>query len=237
MISTLRSVYAWALFGLILLPVFILAQAEAAVHALRGSRRDGLRRRVAKGLSLYARLSPLYDFRVEGREHLPRSGPYVLVANHESLLDPLCLFLLELPVRILASDRALRVPVVSTLFRACEHIGVDRSDPGSRKRALDTACSALEAGTPVAIFPEGQLPDTPGELATFHNGAFVAAQSCRVPIVPVVLSGTGRAWAPDTVVVTGRHEIGVRVLPPLDPGDGDAAALTQKVRTLMTRPD
>lgn len=236
MISTLRSIYAWGLFGLILVPVFILAQLEAAAHSLRGTPRDGLRRRVARGLSRYARWSPLYDFRIEGREHLPTSGPYVLVSNHESLLDPLCFFLLETPARILASDRALRVPFVATLFRSCEHIGVNRSDADSRKRALDTACLALEDGTPVAIFPEGQLPSAPGEMAEFHTGAFVAAQSCGVPVVPVVLSGTGRAWAPDTVVVEGRHAIGIRVLAPLEPGDGDPEDLARTVRSLMARP-
>ena len=236
MISTLRSAFAWALFAVILLPVVALALLEAAVLARLDASRDGLRRRVAKGLALYARWSPLYAFRVEGREHLPAAGPYVLVANHESLLDPLCFFLLGTPARVVASDRALRVPVVSKLFRACEHIGVDRSDPASRKRAVEVARSALAAGTPVAIFPEGQLARVPGELGVFHTGAFRAARDCGVPIVPVVLSGTGRAWAPDTVLVEGRHEIGIRVLPPVEPDVADAEVLAEKVRSAMATP-
>jgi len=50
-------------------------------------------------------------------------------------------------------------------------------------------------------------------MAPFRAGAFVAAQRAGVPIVPLLLEGTGTAWRPGTMVVRGRHEIRIVVLP------------------------
>lgn len=213
--SRLRSGYAWALFTLILLPLIPVAFCAAKLGTMRGSGRDGLRRLVGRWLSVYALNSPLYDFRIEGREHLPSSGGYVLVSNHESGLDVLCLFLLGSPARFLSADWVTRIPVVGPLFRWCEYIALDPTSSESRARAMREVEASIEAGTPVAIFPEGRIPDSPGELAEFRLGAFRAALATGAPVVPVVLAGTGRAWAPRTVLVEGRHRIRIRILPPV----------------------
>ena len=220
--SKVRSAYAWVLFTLILLPLVPVAGAVAALSPRTPSGRDGLRRLVARWLSVYARFSPLYDFRVEGREHLP-DGASVIVANHESGLDILCLFLLGSPARFLSAAWVRSIPVVGRLFRWSEHIAMDGARRESREAAMRMVAESLAAGTPVAIFPEGRIPE-PGEgLADFRPGAFRAAIAARVPVVPVVLSGTGRAWAKGAWVVEGRHEVHVAVLPPVLPEPGESA--------------
>jgi 1-acyl-sn-glycerol-3-phosphate acyltransferase len=214
--SRLRSGYAWALFTAILLPLVPVAFCASRVVRVRGSGGDRLRSLVARWLSAYALSSPLYSFHVEGRENLPTSGAYVLVANHESGLDVLCLFLLGSPARFLALDWVLGVPVVGRLFRWCEHIAMDATSREGRAIAMRQVHASLARGTPVAIFPEGRIPDPEEGLAEFRAGAFRAARENRVPVVPVVLSGTGKAWAPRAVVVEGRHEIYVKILPAVD---------------------
>jgi 1-acyl-sn-glycerol-3-phosphate acyltransferase len=69
-------------------------------------------------------------------------------------------------------------------------------------------------GSPIAVFPEGSYSSR--GLAEFKPGAFVAAKRAGVPIVPVLIEGTGAAWAPGTVVVHGKHRIRIAVQAPID---------------------
>lgn len=235
--SRLRSGYAWLLFTAILLPLVPVAFCAASVAHARDSSGDRVRSLVARWLSVYALNSPLYRFLVEGRDNLPSSGAYVLVANHESGLDVLCLFLLGSPVRFVALDWVTRIPVVGWLFRWCEHIAMDPTSRETRALAMQQVEASLERGTPVAIFPEGRIPDPSEGLAEFRPGAFRAALHAGVPIVPVVLSGTGQAWAPRSVVVEGSHTIRVQILPAVDTNGGSQTAeeLAARVRDEMER--
>jgi 1-acyl-sn-glycerol-3-phosphate acyltransferase len=235
--SRIRSGYAWIVFAVILLGLLPVAFFAAKIAQARGKSRNGLRRLVGRWLSVYAFHSPLYHFHIQGREHLPLEGAYVLVANHESGLDVLCLFLLGSPARFLSADWVTRIPAVGPLFHWCEYIAMDPASRESRARAMAEVARSLASGTPVAIFPEGRIPDPSEGLAEFRPGAFRAALEAGVPIVPVVLSGTGRAWAPRTVTVEGRHTIHIRVLPAIHatPGSQAPAQLAAFVRAEMER--
>ncbi len=231
--SKLRSAYAWVLLLVIILPLFPVAWLVWLLTGRLDPRRDGLRVLTARWASLYGRTSPLYRFRIEGRERLP-DGPHVLVANHESGLDILCLLLLRTRARFLAETWMFRIPLSGALFRRCRHIPLEPGDRESGRRALAGAAEALAEGTPVAIFPEGKM--TPGGPAEFRPGAFVVAQRAGVPLVPVLLEGTGQAWRPGTMVVHGRHEIRITVLEPFSADDVKSAepeALSARVRAAL----
>ena len=146
-------------------------------------------------------------------------------------------FLLGSPARFLSADWVTRIPAVGPLFHWCEYIAMDPASRESRARAMAEVARSLASGTPVAIFPEGRIPDPSEGLAEFRPGAFRAALEAGVPIVPVVLSGTGRAWAPRTVTVEGRHAIHIRVLPAIHatPGSQAPAQLAAFVRAEMER--
>ena len=137
--SVLRSVYAWALLSVIALPLFpvVFVLRPLLLHFDPSGNR--LRILIARWVSLYARLTPLYRFTVEGISNLPTSGPYILVANHESGLDVLSLLLLGVPVRFLAETWMFKIPLAGWLFRVCRHIPVKPGDRDSGRRALAAA--------------------------------------------------------------------------------------------------
>jgi len=232
--SSIRSTYAWILLSLIMLPLFPVAWIVALATGRRDPLRSRLRVFVSSWVSLYARLTPLYRFQVEDADRLPRDRPYVLVANHESGLDVLCLLYLRTPARFLAESWLFEVPLAGPLFRRCRHIPVKIGDRESGRAALAQAAGALAEGSPVAVFPEGQL--SPDRLAVFKPGAFVAAQRAGVPIVPVLLEGAGQAWRPGTMVVEGRHEIRIAVLEPIgaeEVATTSPEALSGRVQSLI----
>jgi 1-acyl-sn-glycerol-3-phosphate acyltransferase len=133
-------------------------------------------------------------FRVEGRgtELVPRQGPLLLVANHSSVLDPpLVGAVCPRRLTFLAKAELFRVPGFGALIRRLNAYPLRRegADPG----ALRTAQRALAEGRAVLIFPEGTRGEE-GVLREAKPGAALLAMHSGVPVVPVYVSGSGRAW-------------------------------------------
>jgi len=138
-------------------------------------------------VALAARL--LTDLEVVGREHIPESGPVILVPNHVSLLDPL--------IVILAAHRYTRFLALDELFgrnrtfdAATKHFG---TIPMSRVyppfSAMKTSLEHLRAGGALAIFPEGRRVAYWGE-STSKRGAAWLGVATGAPLVPIVVEGT-----------------------------------------------
>jgi 1-acyl-sn-glycerol-3-phosphate acyltransferase len=126
---------------------------------------------------------------VSGREHVPREGGVLLIANHESFLDiPLIgTSLLHRHVTFVARESLARSRFLAWFLAGCRAILVRRG--ASDRTALAAMVARLRAGGAVAIFPEGtRSPD--GRVHAFLGGAVFAAQRARVPVVPVGISGT-----------------------------------------------
>lgn len=140
----------------------------------------------------------LFRFDVRGTQNIPRSGNYVLIANHLNWLDEFALLLLfpvEPRIHFLA-DPTLLVTRKAQWFIVRQTGGfvpVDRDHHGDQAlfRHVDRA---LEIGGSVAIFPEGNYGPTEGELMPFKKGFAHFAIKAGVPVIPVALSGTKDLW-------------------------------------------
>ena len=136
----------------------------------------------------------LYRIEVRGAEHVPPSGPLVVAANHESVLDAFVLGV-AVPrlIRYLAKAELWRLPLVGTLLEVGGVIPLRRG--GSDVAAIGAAVEALEGGEAVGIFPQGLVrSDRP-----WLRGAARMALVTGAPILPVRLIDTARALAPGTV--------------------------------------
>lgn len=172
-----------------------------------------------------------FSFDVEGRENIPRprSGNYVVVANHLNWLDEfalLYLFPVEPRLHFLADPTLLVTRRLQWwLVRATGgYVPVVRERRGDRVlfRHVDRC---LEVGGAVAIFPEGNYGPKEGELMPFRKGFAHFAIKAGVPVVPVALSGTQDLWLGKRIkVVVGK---------PIATAGRDAAALTDLVFARM----
>lgn len=182
--------------------------------------------------SLYTWLNPWWPVSVAGRERLP-DGPCVLVANHLSLLDILVLFRLFTPFTWVSKAENFQVPFIGWNMRLNRYIALKRGDRASVLRMLAQCEAALRDGTPVMMFPEGTRSQD-GLLRPFKPGAFELALRTGVPVVPIVVRGTGDALPKRGFVLRGRHEISLTVLDPLAPRSGETAEeLSDRVRSLF----
>ena len=165
-------------------------------------------------VALRAALERLFGLTVEGREHLPEAGPYIVAANHHNYLDGVVLGVtLPQPVAFLVMPRVYRATPLHPLFH--HHIGsipidLDRPGPGALRRALD----ALAAGCVVGIFPEGPF-SVRGRLEPGLTGVALLALRSGVPVVPAGIRGTYEALVGRRFYVPRPHPLGVRFGPAL----------------------
>jgi 1-acyl-sn-glycerol-3-phosphate acyltransferase len=139
-------------------------------------------------------LNRAFSLSVEGAEHLPASGPFILAANHHNYLDGVVL--------AVAVPQKIAFLVMPSVYRATplhppfyRHVGsipisLDRPDPGAIKRTL----RVLENGGVVGIFPEGPF-SLEGRLVQGQLGVALIALRAGVPVVPAGLLGTYEALA------------------------------------------
>jgi len=148
---------------------------------------------------LRALLVPVFlvYFRMQriGREHLPRSGPLLLAANHRSFLDPFVIgTLVRRPVYYMAKRELFEKRWQAWILNALGAFPVDRG--AGDGDAMATAREILERGDCVVLFPEGTRV-RPGPLGKPRRGVGRLALETGVPVAPVAVIGTEdvrRGW-------------------------------------------
>src|SRR5258708_28531962 len=153
-------------------------------------------------------------FSIHGGERIPRTGTYIVIANHLGWLDALTLaivFPIEPRIHFLADPTGMmRRRLEWALIRATGGIiPVDRA----RRQATDLfeqVKRCLELAGALALFPEGDFGPREGEVLPFKKGFAHFAVNAGVPVVPVGLSGRNDVWL--------GKPIGVYIGEPIQPG-------------------
>ncbi|MFP4159492.1 MAG: lysophospholipid acyltransferase family protein [Desulfobacterales bacterium] len=165
--------------------------------------------------ALYTWIIPAWRIRIRGRENIKSGRPYVVVSNHQSLLDILVLFNLFFHFRFVSKSEIFKVPLIGWNMRLNRYIELKRGDRQSIAKMMADCKKALDRGNSVLIFPEGtRSPD--GNIRKFKAGAFILALEHQVPILPIVISGTNKALPKYSFSFHGSHDIRVRVLPEIE---------------------
>jgi 1-acyl-sn-glycerol-3-phosphate acyltransferase len=137
--------------------------------------------------------------RIANKERLPKSGPAIVVANHNSHLDTLVLMTL-FPIRLLNRLHPVAAEdyFLSNRFLAwfsvniMEIIPLKRQKCTGREDVLESCSQALKNGEILIIYPEGSR-GKPECLSDFKNGiAHLAKRHPDIPIYPIFLHGLGK---------------------------------------------
>lgn len=185
--------------------------------------------------SLYTWLNPAWRVRIDGREKIASDTAYVMVANHQSLLDILVLFRLFTHYKWVSKIENFRIPCVGWNMSLNRYIKLRRGDRDSVEQMMVACEHALVEGSSILMFPEGtRSPD--GRLKAFKHGAFTLAQRMQAPILPIIVEGTAEALPKRGFVLQGRHAIRIRVLDAIPYprfAQLPVEALTEHVRAIM----
>jgi 1-acyl-sn-glycerol-3-phosphate acyltransferase len=142
---------------------------------------------LVRGLARFA-LWLLTRTTIRGLENLPPRGPYIVVTNHLSAIDP-PLILASIPtcITVFAADTHRHELFVGELMNALGAIWVRRGEVD--RESLRSALDVLTAGGVIGMAPEGTRSRT-GGLLEGKIGAAYLANRADVPLVPVALAGT-----------------------------------------------
>lgn len=166
----------------------------------------------------------------EGSEHVPRSGPLLLAANHRSFLDPFVIgALTQRPVYYVAKRELFAKRWQAWVLGALGAFPIDRG--AGDAEAMATARAILRRGDCVVIFPEGTRVRT-GPLGAPRRGVGRLALETGAPVVPVAVLGTDavrRGWRIRPRKIRLRCGAPVRFPEVAAPSPALGAAVTERI--------
>jgi 1-acyl-sn-glycerol-3-phosphate acyltransferase len=135
----------------------------------------------------------LFSLKVEGRENVPARGGALIVANHQSYLDPVLMAVrLDRPLNYMAKSELFEGRVGGWMLRAVFN-GIPVRQGEHDFRAVRETIRRLRAGHLVNVYPEGERC-ADGEIGPMQRGVGLIAQRAGVPVVPAVIAGAFAAW-------------------------------------------
>ena len=133
-----------------------------------------------------------YRLRRVHRERVPRTGPILVISNHQSFLDPMVngVTVWDRQFTALARD-SLFVGPFGWILRSVSARPIKRE--GGDLEAMKGALAELEAGRVVIIYPEGtRSPD--GNMLEFKRGVLLLLKRVKPTVLPMGVDGTFEAW-------------------------------------------
>jgi 1-acyl-sn-glycerol-3-phosphate acyltransferase len=172
---------------------------------------------------------------VKGFSNLKPGRPYIYMANHMSNFDiPVLQAYLPVQFRWLAKAELYKIPLFGYAMKRAGYISIDRSDRKSAIESLNKAVNIIRNGVSVVIFPEGTRSNT-DNIQPFKKGGFFLAVDSGVPIVPIVIHGTGRIMPKKKMLIKPGH-VTLEIGKPINSSDYTRKTkddLMEKVRAVM----
>ncbi|AFG37134.1 lysophospholipid acyltransferase family protein [Spirochaeta africana] len=212
LLSLLISLFVWVFCILIAIPLFLTGIIILGLTLPFDRRRRVLHQYSCFWASIYTWINPFWAIHITGRENIRPDTPYMIISNHQSLVDILVLYRLFKHFKWVAKAELFKIPVFGWHMALNRYIRLDRMDRRSQFKMLKTAIRTVEQGSSVLIFPEGTRT-ADGTLRRFKEGAFVIAQKAKVPIVPIVINGSFASLPKSSFIMRHRVHIHVTVLP------------------------
>ena len=186
--------------------------------------------------TILSKLIPFWKVRVTDRKKAKRGEAYVIISNHQSILDIVVLNCLRYRFRWISKIENYKVPVFGWYLRMAKYITIDRGNKESKAEMFERSDSSLKKGISIMIFPEGTRSHNK-EIGAFKLGAFQLALMTNKSILPVILDGTGEILPKHGLIFSGGYIIRIKVLDPVHPdsfGTSDPETLALKFNALMT---
>ena len=226
-----RLAYTFFTFFVFFVAAFVVVTPYTLVYKLVGRDSEAKRLRFHRMINRFSRFAarhlPGVDCCLENPEGEDFSRPAVMVANHQSHLDLLCILMLHPKLVIMTNDWVWRNPVYGLIIRYAEFYpvsnGYDHNFPKLQQ--------LVQRGYSVMVFPEGTR-SMDGRTGRFHKGAFQLAQQLGVDLLPVLIHGAEHVMPkPDLLLREGTLTVRIGSRIPAETLQGtDARQVASTVR-------
>ena len=170
-----------------------------------------------------------------GREKIDPSRNYIFMSNHISNLDPpITLPLIPGRTSVMVKKELFSYPILGKIMMIGSLVPVDRANRDAGITAVREAVKAIEQGLNMTIYIEGKR-SFDGRLLPFKKGPFYLAEECKVPVVPITITGTQEVM-PKARFAIQPGTVTVQFHDPIEPAEfGNRDCLMAKVRDVINR--
>ncbi|MDR2810414.1 MAG: 1-acyl-sn-glycerol-3-phosphate acyltransferase [Tannerellaceae bacterium] len=159
--------------------------------------------------------------------------PAILICNHQSHLDLMCLMMLTPRLVILTNDWVWNNPFYGKLIQYADFYPISNGIEAS----IDKLSDRVKQGYSIVVFPEGTRSNN-HTIQRFHRGAFYLSEVLQIDILPVFIHGVGHVLPKDDFMLR-EGAITVQVHPRIPVEDAnfgaDYATRTKKIRQYYCR--
>lgn len=168
-----------------------------------------------------------------GLEQIDPARTYIFMSNHISNLDPpITLPLIPSRTSVMVKKELFSYPILGKIMLIGSLVPVDRGNRDAGIAAVREAVKAIESGLNMTIYIEGKR-SFDGRLLPFKKGPFYLAEECKVPVVPITISGTERVM-PKARFAVEPGTVTVQFHCPIEPSEfGDRESLMARVRGVI----
>lgn len=133
----------------------------------------------------------VYRIRTLGTQHIPATGPALIVCNHVSYIDGILLLAASRRhVRFVIEADFVNRGLVGWVLRRIGAVPMPRGGPKATRAALTAINEALNGGALIGLFPEA-YPTRSGAMLPFRRGFELIARQVDVPVIPACID---RMW-------------------------------------------
>ena len=173
------------------------------------------------------------SFRITGKHNFEKGKQYVVVFNHNALLDvPLSCPYVPGPNKTIAKASFAKIPLFGWFYRKGSVL-VDRSNDKSRARSFEQMKKVLSNGMHMCIYPEGTRNRTDKPQKPFYDGAFKLAVLSGKEVIPTSIRGTREAMPILKSFYFLPQKLSMEFLPPVPSEGKSVEELKEEVYQIM----
>ena len=140
----------------------------------------------------------LFNYRVTGRENVPKEGAYIVCSNHVNAIDPIIVGIsLTKRMYFMAKAELFKNKLLGTLIQGLGVFPVKRGEADIK--SIKTSLKLLANGKVLALFPEGTRNKTSEVVA--EPGIAMLAIKSKVPVVPVAIISSYKFFRRTKVII------------------------------------
>jgi 1-acyl-sn-glycerol-3-phosphate acyltransferase len=218
MITFLLTVYEWTLAAAVCIVLYPVALIMFIITLPFDRKKVILHRFSCFWATIPIWFQPLWKLSWEGRENIKKGQTYILVSNHQSLIDILVVYSLFKHFKWVAKNSLLKIPLLGWNMALNGYIIVKRSDTKSQMEMMKQAESTLNSGNSIMIFPEGTR-SVDGVVGRFKRGAFILSEKTKFPVIPIALFNIDKTIKKNSFWVNKATNMRAKVLEPVYESD------------------
>ncbi|MBN1414966.1 MAG: 1-acylglycerol-3-phosphate O-acyltransferase [Bacteroidales bacterium] len=230
-VSAFITGYVWLGVIVTLIPAFLIYLIIWILTLPFDTKRIYCHHYVSLWAGFYIHINPLWKVKIENRFKVEPGQAYIVLSNHQSMLDILAIYQLHFPFRWISKQELFRIPVIGWVLFLNKYITVVRGDKTSADNMISHAVKSLKQGISILIFPEGTR-SADGNIGTFKEGAFRIAQESKAKVLPIIIDGAYDAMPKKDFVFRRKQPIVIRILDAVKPEDYMSLTLPQLIRKM-----